>query len=131
MPAKRPQVSAQVCLPCSQHACQEATGRNITSPPCSSYHQDFRCLCLFHRISVVQLLALASLNCHLVPHLQSELDALVARLLLGGISTCSVELALATWCHSNKYITCIPLYHLVKVTQFSDTSLKNNNSNSY
>ena len=58
---------------------------------------------------------------------QSWLDALVARLLLGGASPCSIEFTLATWCHSNKYITCILPYHCVKVRQFSDTSLKINN----
>ena len=75
----------------------------------------------------MQLLALPSLNCHLVPHFQSGLDALVARLFLGGTSPCSIEFALATLCHSNKYITCILLDRRGKVTQFSDTSLKNNN----
>ena len=49
-------------------------------------------------------------------------DALVARLLLSGVSPCSVELALATWYHFNKYITCIPLCHRVKVPQFFDTT---------
>ena len=63
-------------------------------------------------------------DCHLVPHLELGLDALVGGLLLGGTSPFSIELALATWCHSNKYITCIPLYHRIKVPQFSDTSLK-------
>ena len=65
---------------------QEATGHNIASLPCSCFCCYFRCLCLLHLIFVVQLLALASLNCHLVSHFQLELDALVARLLLGGIS---------------------------------------------
>ena len=125
MPAKRPQVSAsQVRLPCSQRACQEGEGYNITSPPCSSYGHNFHCLHLLHRISAVQLLNLASLNCYVVPHLELGLDSLVGGLLLGGTSPCSIELALATWCHSNKYITCIPLYHPVKFPQFSDTSLK-------
>ena len=36
--------------------------------------------------------------------------ALAAQLLLSGASPCSIECGtLATWCHSNKYITCIPL----------------------
>ena len=63
-------------------------------------------------------------SCHLVPLLGT--DAFVAWLLLSGASPWSVDLALAPWCHSNKYITCIPLNHRVKVTQFSDTWLKNN-----
>ena len=65
---------------------QEAAGHNIASPPCSCFHCYFRCLCLLHLIFVVQLPALVSLNCHLVSHFQLGLDALVARLLLGGIS---------------------------------------------
>ena len=69
---------------------------------------------------VVQVPAQLSSLLPLVPLL--GMDALVARLLLSGASPCSVELALATWFHFNKYITCIPLYHRVKVPQFSDIS---------
>ena len=83
MPAKRLSVSAsQVHLPCSQRACQEAAGRNIANPPCSSFCRNCRCLSLLHHIFVVQLLALASLNCHLVPQLPVGTVHLVARLSL-------------------------------------------------
>ena len=67
-------------------------------------HCNFRCLRLLHRIFVVQLLALASLNCHLVLHLPVGAGrhcCTVVVTLCGG-SPCSCELALATWCHFNK-----------------------------
>ena len=75
---------------------------------------------------MVQFLVLASLNCHLVPHFQLGLDALVAWLALFFVVQVPAQLS----CHRVALYwinLCVFPYHHVKVPQFSDTSLKNNN----
>ena len=81
----------------SRYCSQEPHQFDIASP--TRCLRNFCCLCLLHRIFVVQLLALASLNCHLVPQLPvgtGRSCGTVAATLCGA-SPFSCELAFATW----------------------------------
>ena len=64
----------------------------------------------------VQLLALSSLSCHLVPHLPVGIGR--------HCGTVFAPLCGASPCSCGIENVCIALYHCVKVTQFFDTSLK-------
>ena len=86
----------------SRYCPQEPRQFDIASP--TRCHRSFRCLRLLHRIFVVQLLALASLNCHLLPQLPVGTGRPCGTVVvtLCGASSCSCELALTIWCHFNK-----------------------------
>ena len=107
----------RLCSRGSCRACQEAASHYFASPlvlflrlltclPRGSRSQ-LRKSALFlfssqlHLAPVVQLLALASLNCYLVPHLPVGIGRPCGTVLalLCGASPCSCELALATRCH--------------------------------
>ena len=86
----------------SRYCPQEPHQFDVASPTRS--HHNFCCLCLLHRIFVEQLFALASLNCHLLPHLPvgTGRPCCTVVVTLCGTSPCSCELTLATWCRFNK-----------------------------
>ena len=83
-----------------------------------------------HHPPVVQLLTLVSLKQNPIPQFPLGIGRPCGTILvpLCGASPCSCKLTLAIWCNFiiNKTFVLF-FYHCVKVTQFSDTSLKKYN----